>query len=827
MKKLIFNGVLCLGLAAFAVSCSQDDFKGAGEHGKGGFAPDVTLDSEILTGKRQKAPSRAEASDVTAADLGLRLIGQDGAVVKSWDKLADFDTEERFDVGNYTLEAFYGDKDTEGFAAPYFYGSQSIKIEENKVTPVALTAQLANAMVSLEYTDNFTNYMTSWSAEVHSEAGSTSEYAQAETLPVYVKAGLVEVYVTFTKPNGKGAKILAASFTAKERTHYHVTFDLSAEASDAVLKVVYDDQLDMEDVDIDLSDELLNLPAPEVKVTGFTSGEAIRFVPGYAPTDLLKLDIIARGKLARVTMTTHSASLLSQGWPAEVNLVNAAQGTQSTLTSLGLTARGLYTNPDKMAVIDLTKVLEHITLVDGDDGQTTITFVVVDAMGKASDEVTLALSNAPLAVSLANPGTLYVGATGMDIELNYNGGKPEGAVTVQYKNDRGTWTTAAATYTYVADGLFTATLTGLPAAAEDLILRATANGGKLISDEVTVERTPITLTAAADAAAVFATKAEVSAGVASRAVIDIDALLTKGKLMISTDGASFTEATATVKDGAFEATGLAPSTTYTARIEVPGVDPTNAVTFTTEAAVQLPNSGMESWYRWKKDNTQRNCYWYIDYPGENDQAVWATVNKLTTSDGGSGLFNSNKYAYVASSGTIQTSDAYSGSSAALIETIGWGSGSTAVGEGSANCKHLTAGEMYLGTYDESSKTAVYSGIDFTSRPSALSFWYKYAPYNSADYGHAEIRILDASGNVISSSTMNIAAASSYTLATLPLKYESDGAKAAKIVVIFKSSGNSDCLAINSSNVKGPAFGNLSDGQYIGSQLTVDDITLIY
>lgn len=823
MKKISVSGFLCAGLAALAVSCSQSDFPGTETTGRGGFAPEVALNSEILTGSRQKAPSRAEAADVTAADLGLRLIGSDGAVVKTWAKLADFDATERFNVGSYTLEAFYGDEETEGFEAPYFYGSQNIKIEENKVTPAALTASLANSMLSLEYTENFTNYMSDYSAEVHSAAGATTAYAKDEVRPVYVKAGLVEVYVSFTKPNGKSAKILSASFTAKARTHYHVTFDLSTESSDAVLKVIYDDRLEMETVEIDLSDELLNMPAPEVTPEGFTSDEAIKFVPGFAPSTPLKLNIIARGKLARVNMTTHSASLLGQGWPAETNLVNAAEGVRSTLASLGLTARSLYTNPDKMAVIDLTKVLEHITLVDGGDGITTITFVVVDAMGKASDEVTLRLENAPLAVSLENPGTLLVGASQLILDLNYNGGKPEGAVEIQYFNDRGTWTTATAAYEVAGEGVFTATLTGLPAATGDLRLRAVA--GKLISEELVVKRENIDLVTSSAASEVFATTATVSASLPARATIDLAGVLSNSKLMVSANGGAYTAATATVEGNTYHVTGLAPGTSYKARVEGAGINSCTEVAFTTEAAAQLPNADMETWYRWKKATS--HCYWFIDYPGADENAVWGTVNKLTTSQGGSGVFNTDKYAYVANSGTIETSDAHGGSKAACVRTVGWGKGSTAVGSGSANCKNLTAGELYLGTYNESTKAAEYSGIAFTSRPASLSFYYKYEAYNSADYGYAEIKVLDASGKLVASGSKNLGSAASYTLATIPVNYAAGAAKAAKITVIFKSTGNASCLEIKSENVKGPDFGNLSDGEYVGSKLFVDDITLNY
>ncbi len=48
-------------------------------------------------------------------------------------------------------------------------------------------------------------------------------------------------------------------------------------------------------------------------------------------------------------------------------------------------------------------------------------------------------------------------------------------------------------------------------------------------------------------------------------------------------------------------------------------------------------------------------------------------------------------------------------------------------------------------------------------------------------------------------------------------------KPTHIYILFKSGDKSD----NSSFVTVPSFGNLSNGEYVGSQLFIDDIELIY
>lgn len=822
-----------VALAILATGCSSDDFGGSASEGTGGLDLQVAIDTEVIASQRPtKAPSRAEFDQITADDLSLRLTSDDGSFTKTWDKIADFDANERFNVGRYTLEAFYGSEDAEGFGAPYYLGSQTITVEENQVTPVAISAQLANSLLAITYTDNFKSYMASYSAEVHSAGGATTAYAADETRPVYVKAGLVEVYVDFVKPNGKGAKLLAASFTAKPRCRYNLTVDMSAEGGQAILHIVYDEMLAEKDVEIELSDELLNSPAPEVTANGFTSGEAIRFVPGNAPTDPMSLDIVARGGLARVTMTTRSASLLAQGLPAEVNLAGAPEATRTRLAALGLTARGLYTNPEKMAVVTLTDVPSHIALVDGDDGVTEISFVVVDAMGKASDPVTLRIEAAALAVSLDNPANLFVGQTELELDMNYNGGKPEGAVKIQYFNDRGTWTDAAYTAsTTGTDDLYHITLTGLPATGHPestSALRLRAVAGSLISEELSVDRMPTDVRLAATEGAAFARHAYISASLqsAGRAALNLDPVLAAGRLMLSTDdGSSWTAATATIADGTFTVTGLTPATAYSARFELAGCEPSPAVTFTTETTPQLPNADMEGWYREKAPHSQTTGFgmdayrWFANAQGDS---FWATRNALTTATSS----GPTPY-YVSYSGTVQATG--TGGSAAEISTVGYGEGSTFTGSG-GSCKHRAAGMLFIGEHSASSETQeTFSyGKPFTSRPSAFSFNYKYAPYNGESF-KAYIVVENREGETVElgrGELVSGAAAGTFTPATVKVNYTDLTKKATHMYIVFVSSTAENPATQNVKGSKG-AFGGYADSRRIGSVLTVDDIELIY
>lgn len=284
------------------------------------------------------------------------------------------------------------------------------------------------------------------------------------------------------------------------------------------------------------------------------------------------------------------------------------------------------------------------------------------------------------------------------------------------------------------------------------------------------------------------------------------------KMQISKDGAEWTEfSTETVLD---------PATHYYLRSEYNGGKlHSNIVEFTTEAAAQIGNAGFEDYQKTSKSikvtaGSRYNSTYYLPY-AQDEANPWWTCNSLKTMPD-EHVAGQNWCKAFPSSGF--TTDAHSGSKAALIFNVncdGWNSSNTAVGS-------TVAGELWIGSSDASGNHSS-EGHAFASRPSALSFWYKYSP-NSDNSFYVYSCIKDASGNIIAEATVPAgAAASEWTKHSIEYTYSATDRKAASIYMIIKSASGSG----NVSTGKSFELGGENVTAHAGSFLKIDDIELIY
>ena len=264
-----------------------------------------------------------------------------------------------------------------------------------------------------------------------------------------------------------------------------------------------------------------------------------------------------------------------------------------------------------------------------------------------------------------------------------------------------------------------------------------------------------------------------------------------------------------------------------------------------EKPMQLPNSGMEEW----NTETYKDGEYYSFNPWNSDETpFWDTNNDFTT-----------RHRHNASILGASTTKNYNGFHAVSIVNGRTGFAAelrnTANGRGNIDGTIFTkqeerdwnkvAGELFTGTCQLNLTGNDITGEDsydreknasFTSRPTALTFYYKYAPYNS-DAWSVHIELLDENKNIIvQNEKTSSEAKSDWSQENVPLDYV-DGTTYAKckyIYVIFKSTINEGAdmpyreitqtfYVLENGSLSAKTY----DQAYIGSVLTIDDISLVY
>ena len=331
------------------------------------------------------------------------------------------------------------------------------------------------------------------------------------------------------------------------------------------------------------------------------------------------------------------------------------------------------------------------------------------------------------------------------------------------------------------------------------------------------------------------------------------ASITKGNpaaigIQYSTDGTDWTTVyPESVSDGTAtfaDITGLAPETQYQVRaIYNENEDyATVPVTLTTEAAAQVGNAGFEEWHSVRLYHQSvlwatNDIYGYYFWPESalEESRWWDTSNGTTTPDPGS----SSVWDYRSASGVVPTADegntasyhlrTHDGQSsltteghngnAVEIATVGWGTGNSWISE-SSTPSNRTAGCLVMGTYGSENY-----GKDFSSRPTSVTFWYKYHSYNG-ETTTPYVELFDVDNNRVGYGSMQITdSAYSYVQARIDIGYTSLS-KAVRMTVVFPST---DSSSPSTKAVQGSysAFAGYLDSRHIGSILTVDDVELIY
>lgn len=232
----------------------------------------------------------------------------------------------------------------------------------------------------------------------------------------------------------------------------------------------------------------------------------------------------------------------------------------------------------------------------------------------------------------------------------------------------------------------------------------------------------------------------------------------------------------------------------------------NEVDVEMEEPKALPNGNMDEWI----SSTRYNQPYYQPWVNE---AWWDSNNNVTMPQSYSTYPN-----YKCFPTTTYTEESISGKAAVIrsVSVNGWNSEILGTGK--------NRGIFYVGsTADNGTMT---EGREWNSRPSQLTFMYKYESYDNEHFG-VYIELLSEDGTIIASgeflSNEGISV-SSYEKVEIMLNYTNSSLKASKIKIRFTSVADGESISTRKQTISIPAG---SYKIYGGSVLTIDDISLIY
>lgn len=839
--KPISKGIFVTAAAVVALgfqSCS-DENPWSGSQGMGGIRLTLTPSPDYVEG----APStRAPESLFTVpdvADFSLRLDKIDGSYSKEWTSLSDFENEEGFPTGAYTLTAYYGSLEDEGFEKPHFLGSEQLTVLEDRETPVDIEAAIANTLVSIEYTDAFKSYFSSWSAEVHSEGHAYNPVPGDETRPVFVAPGSLGIAVDFTDKSNRNAKVQAASFEALARHHYHVTIDVNnGNVGTAQIVISFDDTVEEENVYIDLTDELFTTPAPTLKPEGFSDGQTIEYLEGSPVESSLVLNAMARAGISSAVLTI-SSETFTPAFGKEIDLCTATPAQQEQLRALGVSATGFYKNPGVFGIIDLTALTNALPA-----GRHTVSMIVKDKFNRVSDPVSITFSSEAVALELSAEPSVF-GTNEAIVTVSYNGADPSSDLSFKAMDSMGGYVDAP-----VISSVKNVRTRALPVNKYMITIRIPETDRNPIPVKVFYKGEE---KASFEIDVVVPTYTQEIDAFAKKAVVKVTADDLKMQTAVINairpilTGANASSATFSrdASKGLLVISNLTPASEYSMTLSL-GPVKKEVGSFKTENASDVPNGDFSATDHIAFDNLAIGGTYNVDAFGIKRSYThhssisrdvpqgWATLNDLTCWSGSS---NMNTWFLVPST--------YVENGQTVVRSVGYhhNGASPAGSGGNFNTKYYcenapttlerSAGELFLGEYTFAGGRT--DGISFSSRPSSLSFDYKYAPYG-AETAEVSVIVSDASGKVISSKTETLASNSSMTAKTVSLPAYSFGSKAARIQVLFRSTSGSEIgLNIPSGTQLNEGLGlgngtkeaNDYKAYAVGSVLTVDNVKLNY
>lgn len=860
------NLFLCGATVLLLVSCANEENQV--DSGYGSINVKVSADYQVVPVTRSTTEI-TETTNPDVSEFALKLVSADGSFSRAWDSLADFDPAEKIPVGTYTMSAYYGNLEEEGFDKPYYLGQSDVAVRYRENTPVDILCTLANVKVTVEYSDAFKKYFADYATTIHAAEGDYIKFEKEETRAAYVKPGKITIQTYLKKQNGIESTFEPAAIeNAQPRQHYRIKLDIADNAAgEAQLSISFDETTETQPIAIDISDEVMVAPAPSFLPAGFEPGTPLEVKENSYPDNRqVNISLTAKAGLSACTLTTSSACLESEGWPREIDLVNLSSENRALLSRLGLKLKGFTEMGSKMGFIDFAELFTHLHTLDGSD-QHTFTLSAKDMYGKVSESpITLSVKSIPITFALQTPEPVFVGSKSVTIPVEFDGAYID-QVKFSYLNAEGAKVNSNSTVVSSEGNLYQIKIS-IEATDKPVVVEGSyANGAKTSTISIPVKTPAFTITA--EEYDIWARRATVKLTAEDS---QYQEAVDRYAVLFANSTGQWETVASTLSQGRRVITGLNPDTRYQLRGSCnsgqDNVNYSDDFTLRTESAAVVPNGDFEDLVQTISvtDMNQGGQYsvWPVNYQNTcsftiQEPTGWASVNAKTCNLSAA---NQNSWFVIPSTyNTTLTWDAYrsfapstvtpdlyrdltaqSGSNAMVVRNVAWdANGTTPSTSGGAfnttyyntnvpTIANRSAGKLFLGSYSYSGGSEIYTeGVSFTSRPSTLKGWYKYANDGNdpTETGVVTVTLLNGQ-KVIASGTARLSAATDYTEFSVSVTYSVTDQKATTLRIMITSSNHA---SYNQSEETSAIKTSVSNGQYEsasrGATLTIDNLTFTY
>lgn len=777
-------------------------------------------------------------------DFSISVL-QGDKVQASWDKLSDYDEDTTFPVGSYTLKAFYGDIEKEGFDSPYYEGTTDFNIRGGETTPVETTCKLANTKISIEYTDDFKQYFKTYSSTVQAELGSEVSFSSGETRAAYVKPGRISVKLTFTKVNGGLSPTTVEVATIEEalaQHHYHL--QMNVDAGKAMLSIVFDRVTEVRPITLDISDKALNIKPPYFTLTGFekTSNDGNQWDGNPIESNQLSALLTSLGGFTKCILRTTSPNL--PDWPEEgFNLAALTPEDQALLDKSGVKLIGFGINQDQMGIINFTGLIPNLNITDNND--THLFYLsATSTYGKQSEDYVLNITT-PKNFMLLPTEPVKMKSKEVTIPVKLKEGNPQNIkLYYRYYGVMTLINNTVITPIEGKEGYYNIKASGIDMGVVAKDFQAEYNGLKsaIVSVAVIIPSYSVIL----EPFHVWSYTAEMT--IVPEYAEDMSNVMSAIEAYISLNGSTWTKVDA--KDLKLDATtgkavisGLTPGTTYYFRTTCDdGTTYSIPVMQATESVVQLPDF-TQGWANYFNETINKGGgYGYSGILGSSKKQdtrlltiedlndTWAVVNQKTAPTNPK---TKNTWYIVASAfnqntGVMLRNVAWSdklGDPPSKYGSVSW-SATTLNDLTPPTHEHRSAGKLFLGSYsyNHSTNVEIYNeGISFTSRPIKLKGTYTYVANNDQG-GIVTVIVENREGGQtlkLAEGSEVLTATSSQKEFTVDLTYNTMfEKKATHLRVMFASSSNaSNTQSVEDSKIK--TTDNKGEAISTGSELYID------